>query len=300
MQCLRPYKIWFDPDGKPCKFKSQYLFDDRYKSLNVGCGKCLPCRINYTREWTQRLLHEQMFSSSAYFVTFTYDEENVPFSENGNMSVCKEDVQKFFKRLRKKFPDSNIRYFLRSEYGELGRPHYHAAIFNLPVEALAPSKFLVNPSKSDLWHFHDGSNHMVNRVLSDVWKLGFVELDPLLRERAEYITKYFINRQDVDPLLTPNFALMSRNGALGAQRIPEIKEKVRYYNLRCLLTDRGTYSKIPRVYRSKIYTDEERHNILLHTLEHQNYTSSLPVDDKRVEDNIRRSITFKGKKQKIQ
>ena len=94
------------------------------------CGKCLACLTNRRRDWVIRLKYELKRSSSALFLTLTYDEEHIP-----ECGVNKEDVQKFLKRLRKGVPDHKLRYFLVSEYGShTERAHYHMILFNYPIE----------------------------------------------------------------------------------------------------------------------------------------------------------------------
>lgn len=93
------------------------------------CGKCMPCRIARTRDWSIRLMMEEKTSTDTCFITLTYDDEHLP--ENG--SLVKSDLQKFWKRLRKDC-NSKIRYYACGEYGdEKQRPHYHAIIFGLGV-----------------------------------------------------------------------------------------------------------------------------------------------------------------------
>jgi hypothetical protein len=42
----------------------------------------------------------------------------------------KRDLQLFFKRLRKAYPDVKLRYFACGKYGEqFARPHYHVILF---------------------------------------------------------------------------------------------------------------------------------------------------------------------------
>lgn len=56
------------------------------------------------------------------------------------MSLCKSDMQGFFKRLRFAQSGSNksdISYYCVGEYGgRTKRPHYHAIIFNAKIELL--------------------------------------------------------------------------------------------------------------------------------------------------------------------
>lgn len=84
-----------------------------------------------------RMEHESYtYNHKAMFITLTFSDEGLEkrLKENGIQiaSIAKEDVQKFFKRLRKGWTESKIKYFACGEYGEqYGRPHYHAIIIGL-------------------------------------------------------------------------------------------------------------------------------------------------------------------------
>lgn len=98
----------------------------RRMNASVPCGKCAFCIKKAIDAWCLRLYHEMEVSSSAFFITLTYDDEHLPPGEE----LSKRDLQLFIKRLRKRNP--GIRYFAVGEYGtQKGRPHYHAVIFNL-------------------------------------------------------------------------------------------------------------------------------------------------------------------------
>lgn len=271
--------------------------------LYVPCGKCLPCRINRRREWTQRLLHESYYASSAYFITLTYDEEHVPIDENGNEAVSKEDVQHFIQDLRNYYRDLDIciRYFIGSEYGpETGRPHYHAIIYNLPDDILEPCRgYIPGMALSK-----DKGSSMINRKINDIWKRGFCTIGALTRQRCGYCAKYFVDKQNVDEIQVPNFNLMSRRPGIGSQHADGIKDKVRYFNSHSLLTDNGKYIAMPRYYGKKIYTDEERESRWRDHVDEINsrfVDPSNPVNTEveMVQYQLHRALTFKGKKSKI-
>lgn len=93
--------------------------------LDYPCGQCMACRITRRQEWTLRLMLEMGEHEYSYFVTLTYNDENLP--ENG--SLKKKDLQKFLKRLRFKHKSKTIRYFACGEYGDKKkRPHYHVIV----------------------------------------------------------------------------------------------------------------------------------------------------------------------------
>lgn len=117
-QCIQPYKVLL-PNGN---------------EQPVRCGKCPTCYASRASEWSVRLMEEESISETSHFVTFTYDNDNVHITEKGFMGLNKDDIQKYFKRLRKAHvgnAKSSIRYYCVGEYGgRTQRPHYHALIFN--------------------------------------------------------------------------------------------------------------------------------------------------------------------------
>lgn len=293
MKCTRPLVLYFDSEGNRVPEPKSLEWPEGIYSRYIPCGKCLACRINRTREWTLRLLHEEVFSDSAYFVTFTYDEDHVKFDSYGNMAVCKDDVQKFFKRLRKALPGVEIRYFLNSEYGpESGRPHYHALIFNIPQDRMFENARRI---------YRKGSISFTCPFLMSIWQQGNVEFGTASKERAGYTAKYFINRKDIDDILVPNFSLMSRRPGIGNSYAHRIAEKVRSGINGCLNAN-GTYVALPRYYRLLTLPEEERHQRWVELLQDDKLDEDYEIMLKNadlVEQNQFRAMTWKGKKSKI-
>lgn len=115
------------------------MCDSRFRVVSgsnefwVPCGRCPPCRQRRINSWVFRMMEEDKVSSSSYFVTLTYDTNNVPMSDHGYMTLCKKDFQDFMKRLRWNTCVRGIKYFACGEYGSTNyRPHYHAILFNVP------------------------------------------------------------------------------------------------------------------------------------------------------------------------
>lgn len=138
------------------------------KRVVVPCGKCNFCLQAKRSEWTFRLKQELKVCSSAFFLTFTYSDDNLPL--RGDVAtLVKSDVQKFMKRLRKVCPGVTLRYYFVGEYGtNTERPHYHSIMFNLP------------PGRE-----HD---------LEKIWNLGGVFVAPCNGATIHYTTKYHLNR----------------------------------------------------------------------------------------------------------
>lgn len=188
--------------------------------VTVPCGHCLGCRSSQARDWAFRLMHEAQVRESGWFATLTYAPENVP----ANGSLRPEDVQAFFKRLRKRVPERGLSYYVCGEYGETTyRPHYHAVL-------LGPA-FL----DRDLYTHRSGAPVYTSETLDDAWSYGLTELTGLSYEAALYVAGYVRKKvravEDPDQYLRVDpetgelvelereFSRMSRRPALGLRWI---------------------------------------------------------------------------------
>ena len=105
---------------EPCYFDVSTEDGEFQKpAYELPCGHCLGCREDQSREWANRLLMESYYHDTAYFCTFTYDDDHLPIVESLDeetgeyfihSTLCKRDIQLFIKRLRRAFPDDHIRY----------------------------------------------------------------------------------------------------------------------------------------------------------------------------------------------
>ena len=96
-------------------------------NLSLPCGRCMGCRLERSRQWAVRCLHESKCYDDNCFVTLTYSPEHLP--KGG--TLVRKHLQDFIKRLRTANLDRKIRVFYCGEYGsELSRPHYHLCLFN--------------------------------------------------------------------------------------------------------------------------------------------------------------------------
>jgi len=220
------------------------------EKIPVPCGKCPPCKQRRVDTWVFRLMQEDKCSISAHFVTLTYDTRAVPITRNGFMTLDKTDVQKFFKRLRKKIPeDIKIRYYLAGEYGTQNhRPHYHAIIFNC----------------ADI------------ELYNEAWQKGDVHVGKVSGDSIAYTCKY-INKEPAQKRHNrddrkPEFSLMSKG--IGANYLTD--EIIEYHkqNIGIMYVTKLSGHKVPmpRYYRNKIFTKQELQQqigIIQHNVEKQ-------------------------------
>lgn len=158
--------------------------------LEVPCGRCIGCRLERSRQWAVRCVHEASLYSDNCFITLTYDDEHLPV----NRSLDKSVFQKFMKRLRKRFVGTDvvvvdgvdtypIRYFHCGEYGErFGRPHYHACLFNFDFKDKVP--FKETP----------GGTLYVSSDLFNLWPFGFSTVGAVTFESAAYVARYVMKK----------------------------------------------------------------------------------------------------------
>lgn len=170
MICTSPLLGYRPFEGTQIVFNVKKGYGD--KPLTLRCGRCMSCRLHHAYEWAIRITHETMDSDDAIFTTITYDEENLPY---GN-TLVKQDMQKFFKRLRKKH---KIRVFYCGEYGgETDRAHYHAIIFNY------------RPQDQEIIARKDGHDVYRADSLDKIWGLGHINYADVTFSSAAYVAGY--------------------------------------------------------------------------------------------------------------
>ena len=195
MPCYHPLHGWRakqpNESGKyPVVFKSNEGSQD--EPLKLPCGRCIGCRLESSRQWATRCMHESQLHENNCFITLTYNDENLPHGE----SLQKEDWQNFMKRLRHRASPQKIRFFMCGEYGEnkdvrtispLGRPHYHAIIFGFDF----PDKKLVSESE-------EGHPYFYSSLLEDTWGKGFAQVANFSFDTAAYVARYCLKKINGD------------------------------------------------------------------------------------------------------
>lgn len=180
-------------------------------------------------------MHEASLYERNCFLTLTYDREHVP----SDGSLNKTHFQLFVKRLRKRF-GPGIRYYHCGEYGEqLGRPHYHALLFN---HDFSDKKFFSVRNDLPLY---------TSDALSELWPSGFSTVGSVTFESAAYVARYVMKKvtgaRAVDHYQgrQPEYTTMSRRPGIGARWYAQFKGDV-YPRDKVIV--RGVPSRPPRFY----------------------------------------------------
>lgn len=274
MPCYSPLKGWKDPDTGGIKFKR----DNCGEKMEVACGQCLGCRLDRSRMWSMRIVHESSlhaFTGGNCFITLTYRDAAECSAEQfaggfyvpNDWSLQPKHFVDFMKRLRKYFRPQKIRYFMCGEYGNrckhginmelvgcpmcnLGRPHYHACLFNCSFPDLVS------------YGSRNGELRYTSPILESIWKYGFVDVGEVNFESAAYVARYCLKKvtgvmsddhylsydfDGVVTFLTPEYCTMSRRPGVGREWFDRYKRDV-FPSDEVPVPGSGVFKGVPRYY----------------------------------------------------
>lgn len=150
---------------------------------SVPCGHCVECLKTRQNSYVVRCLEAFNKYHSICFITLTYDNQYLPHTDDGEVTLRREDLKNWKKDFRKKISNKDFAWILCGEYGpRTHRPHYHGLLFGL--------------SKSDL------------RIIKRCWKYGFSVFKDIpslssgshddVLAVAQYVSKYVVKPEGLD------------------------------------------------------------------------------------------------------
>ena len=238
--------------------------------LLVPCGKCIECRLNYSRNWATRMCLEKEYHYRWCFVTLTYDNAHLdtilryhpedPETGEGCVPVLSlnyDDLKNFMKRLRRALEyrgRPNIRFYAGGEYGELHkRPHFHIIIFGLELDDL---EFL---RKSKL-----GNPCFQSPFLKDLWPFGQVIVNESSWDACAYTARYVMKKKmgyasEYYAMMNiePEKSRMSLKPGIARQYFDEHKDDIYRFDELYLKTSGGGKTVRPPSYYDALYGLEE-------------------------------------------
>lgn len=277
MTCYHPIKAFIVEDNghekkyhfEPCTterivYKGQAIS----KHIMIPCGKCIGCQCDRSREWANRIMLELKYCEKACFITLTYNDDYVPTSEyvtdDGEIleskTLRKEQLQKFFKRLRKQIAPTKVRYFACGEYGsQHQRPHYHVILFGYDF----PDKEIMATTK-------EGYIQWRSPLLERIWtdpvtheSLGYSMICEVNWNTAAYVSRYCLKKSDRKHNIyyqafnvEPEFLTMSRRPGIGRQYYDEHKEELYITQKITLANNNGGFTASLPKYYDRLYESE--------------------------------------------
>jgi len=222
------------------------------KPVAIPCGCCIGCKMEYSRQWAVRCMHESSLHLYNSFITLTFEDkyldpktrftpdQSAKLQDQGvNLSpesLVTADYQNFMKRFRKEISPHKIRFYHCGEYGEKNnRPHHHALIFGYTFT----DKILISSR----------GNHKLYRspLLEKLWPFGISVIGQVTFESASYVARYINKKQKTEHYgeLKPPYVTMSRKPGIAKAWIEKWSKDV--YNHDCVVTD-GFEGKPPKFY----------------------------------------------------
>lgn len=162
------------------------------RDITLPCGQCVGCRLERSRQWAVRCMHEAQMWEKNCFITLTYDDLKLPEGYSISTGLVYDHFQKFMKRLRFSYkghqPSDDdtypIRFYMCGEYGEqFGRPHFHACLFNFDFDD--KEFFKKSPSGEAIY---------VSKQLSELWPFGFSSVGSFDYKSAAYVARYVMKK----------------------------------------------------------------------------------------------------------
>lgn len=242
MPCYHPLKAHKSPKG--VSFKTT---PDSFP-IQLPCGRCIGCRLERSRQWAVRLVHENRQHDKSSFITLTYNEKHLP----KDLSLNIKHFQDFMKRLRKDYGKQKLRFFHAGEYGEKRhRPHYHAIIFGADFTERLYEK-QTNERGDTTW---------ASPQLDRLWPFGMNRVGSVTFESCAYVARYVTKKVSGELAddhytricettgeiykLKPEYATMSRRPGIGKQHFDLYNKSI--YPLDEVIM-RGFPSKPPKYY----------------------------------------------------
>lgn len=267
MSCYYPVKGWRSQNVNPATGRRPIVFNLKEgfadMPIEVPCGRCIGCRLDKSREWAIRCMHEASLHEDNMFLTLTYSDQYLPEGSTLNPKHFTD----FMKRYRKHVDPIKIRFFHCGEYGKndpenpkhretylasnLGRPHYHAIIFG-------------HDFKDKVLYSERGGHQLYySPTLEKLWPFGFNTIGSVTFESAAYVARYVTKKiggemaenhyMRLDPStgeyfkLKPEYTTMSRRPGIGKDWFDKFKGDCYPKDF---ITHKGKQIKIPKFYDS--------------------------------------------------
>lgn len=175
----------------------------------IPCGKCAGCRLEYSRQWAVRLMHENRMHKQSCFVNLTYDNEHLP--EVG--TLVPTHLQGFHKRLHNRLlydRGRGIRYYGCGEYGDLNkRPHYHSIVFGYDF-----------PDKVFYGRNGRGDEIFTSAKLDEIWGHGECKIGSVTFDSCAYVARYVMKKVDGEKREAGHYQVYDADGLIH-ERVPE-------------------------------------------------------------------------------
>lgn len=285
---FKGYEHYLNLDKKSIE-TDQYGEKIRYKL--IPCGKCIQCRANERQTWALRMELEAKQYENNYFITLTYNDENIYipdrtvnkktgeiFYNDGTWkgTLVKEDLTNFLKSTRKWFErDYNhqgVKFYACGEYGDQqggARPHYHIILMNTPkldTKLIQHTKYMTCERLENIWH-----RGFINIGEANWTTMGYTAGYCQKKLFGDFKEEYYAKKGQL-----PIYATMSRRPGIGKQYFEENYETI--YETDEIFNSKGQ-KKRPPVYFDRLL-DIGNHDVLENLKEIRDTNKRIKLENK--------------------
>lgn len=247
--------------------------DIRTLLVPIGCGNCMECRKQKSREWQTRLLEDIKTNNNAKFITLTFsDESYAQIASNFTTlsgyeldnAIATQAVRWWLERWRKKYKKT-IRHWLVTELGHNGTKNIH-------LHGLIWTDYTLEEIEA-IWQY----GWMWKYKIEKGKKVNYVN-DRTIGYITKYVTKQDIEHKTYKPVIltSPGIGHNYTQNTKGDWQKNKYNgtETRTYYR-----TQTGHKISLPIYWRNKIYTDEQKEELWIQQLNKQErYINGKKID----------------------
>lgn len=269
--------------------------DKRTLYVPIGCGKCMECKKQKSREWSIRLQEEIRTDNKGKFITLSFSDEELIKLDREIQENARTQLQKLNEEhgTNKKYIEITG-YELENEIATLAVRRY------LERWRYRNGKSVKHWLVTELGHTKTERIHIHGIIFSDdiksiieEWKYGRVWIGSYVNERTvNYIVKY-INKTDQDHK-GYNPKILTSAG-IGKNYFNRHDSKINRYNgentKEYYTTRQGIKLNLPKYYKNKIYSDQEKEQLWINLLNKEiRYVNKMKVDISKGEEDYNEVI----------
>lgn len=269
--------------------------DKRAMYTPIGCGECMECRKQKSRDIQVRLLEDIRHNKNGIFIALTFTNEDYATlhakmkrrtkleAYDLDNQIAKYAVRKFLERWRKKYKKS-VRHWLITElgHGDTEHIHMHGLLWVEP-------ELYVRETKTET------IKDLQKEMILDRWQYGDVWVGDYVNERtinycSKYITKVDAEHKYYKPIILTSPGI----GAGYVQREDAKKNKYKGKDTREYYVSRNGYKlALPIYWRNKIYSEDEREKLWMQKLdEEKRYVNKREIDISKSEQPYWDALQF--------
>lgn len=252
--------------------------DSRVLYVPRVCGNCMECRKKKARDWKVRLMEDIKEHTGAKFITLTFSNEKLqeihqqlmtwydtPWNLKGyelDNQIATHAMRMFNERYRK-ITGKALRHWTITELGHQGTENIHLHGIIWPGHHKNNKKYKGRPVTMEDIEQMWGNGFVWKYKIEKGIKVNYVN-----NRTVTYLTKYVTKVDELHKYYIPKTLTSPGIGKHYTDSTQSQRNKFKPQNTRTYYrTETGHKLALPTYWRNKIYTDEEREELWLQTMD---------------------------------